>query len=430
MLMAQVQIFIKKSLWENDFLFPTAIWFVSRLFIWTAMLLIAPNLPKPEDGIVPSFGWGVFHAWDSVHYHNITTSGYEFVNDGRQHNIAFFPLFPLMLRGVMNLGLSFEVAGVLVNNFAFLAALYCVYFWILEHHGINSARWATTVLAWCPLSLFGTVIYTEGLYLFLSTAALRAFDRHQYRWTAFWGAMATATRPTGLALIPAFVIASWRERRPSIAYLASFATAIGLLLFCLYCAIDFGDPLAFIHAQRGWRPSFGFDWRGWLNMLLNIAIGTSNWRHSSIQNLLHLLSFGILVSSGYGLWRYRQRLSSIKLFYSFYALVTFLLILVDEQFINHLLNAVMVLGGGYLLWHLRKQLTSVTIFYGFCGVALLLASGGTISLSRLAYGLVPLSIALGVLLERYPRQGYLILGWFSVILARIAIGFAQNLWVG
>ncbi|MCX7592569.1 MAG: hypothetical protein N2235_02180, partial [Fischerella sp.] len=202
------------------------------------------------------------------------------------------------------------------------------------------------------------------------------------------------------------------------------------LLFSLYCAIDFGDPLAFIHAQRGWRPSFGFDWRGWLNMLLYITIGTSNWQHSSIYNLLHFLLFNIIVSSGYSLWRYRQRLSSVKLFYSFYILVTFLLIFVDEKLINNLLNTVMVLGGAYLLWYLRKQLTSVNILYGFCGIALLLASGGTISLSRLAYGLVPLSIALGVLLERYPRQGHLILGWFSVLLARIAIGFAQNRWVG
>jgi len=25
----------------------------------------------------------------------------------------------------------------------------------------------------------------------------------------------------------------------------------------LYCAIHFGDPLAFVQAQRGWRPSLG-----------------------------------------------------------------------------------------------------------------------------------------------------------------------------
>lgn len=42
-------------------------------------------------------------------------------------------------------------------------------------------------MAWCPLSLFAGVIYTEGLYLLLSTAALRAFDKQQYGWTTFGG---------------------------------------------------------------------------------------------------------------------------------------------------------------------------------------------------------------------------------------------------
>lgn len=430
MLMAQVQIFIKKSIWQSDFLFPGAIWLVSRLFIWIAMLLIAPNLPKPVEGVLPNFDLGVFDAWDSVHYRSIATSGYEFVDDGGQHNIAFFPLFPLMVRGVMNLGLSFEVAGLLVNNITFLAALYCVYFWVAEHHGTKGARWTATVLAWCPLSLFGTVIYTEGLYLFLSAAALRTFDRQQYCWTAFWGAMATATRPTGMALIPALLLAAWKERRPRVAYLAAAATATGLLLFSLYCAIDFGNAIAFINAQKGWRPSLGFDGQGWWNMLLEIALGKSDGQHSWIQRLLHPLFFSIIVSSVYLLWREQQKLSSVIKIYGFYAVVTISLILASDRYINNVLNAVMVLGGAYLLWRLRKELTSVTVLYGFCGIALLLASGGTISLSRLAYGIVPLSIALGVFLQRYPRQGYLIIGWFSVLLARIAIGFAQNRWVG
>lgn len=56
--------------------------------------------------------------------------------------------------------------------------------------------------------------------------------------------------------------------------------------------------------------------------------------------------------------------------------------------------------------------------------------GGTISLSRLAYGIVPLNIAIGVLLSRHPRQGYLILGAFMTLLAKIAVGFAQERWVG
>ncbi|KAB8319171.1 hypothetical protein SD81_009705 [Tolypothrix campylonemoides VB511288] len=427
--MAEIQIFIRKVLWKNDFLFPAVIWLLSRLLIWAAMLLVGPHLGSPPEGITPEFGWGVFDAWDSVHYRAIATSGYEFANDSEQHNLAFFPLFPLFIWGFMRLGLPFEVAGTLINNLAFFAALYCIYFWIEENYGRKEARWTTAVVAWCPLSMFGTVIYTEGLYLLLSTAALRAFDQKRYRWTILWGAMATATRPTGLALIPAFLLAAWRQRRPFIAYVAGFATAIGVLLFSLYCAIQFGDALGFLHAQRGWRPTLGFYWQGWLEMLLQITLGTSDWEFLGIKNYLHPLFFGIVVGYGYYLWRLGKHLS-FPVVCGFYTLISFLLIFADDWFIYNLLNAVVVLGGGYMLWHLRTQLTPVTVMYGLCGISLLLASGGTISLARLAYGIVSLSIAFGVFLSRHPRHGYLSLGVFAILLPRLALKFAQELWVG
>ncbi|MEH1826159.1 MAG: mannosyltransferase family protein [Nostoc sp.] len=435
--MVKVQIVIKKVLWNNDFLFLTTIWFASRIFIWTAMLLIAPKLPLPAEDFLPHFGWGIFDAWDSVHYRAIATSGYEFVNDGKQHNLAFFPLFPLSIWVLMKLGLTFELAGMLVNNLAFFAALYCLYFWVKEGYGINAAHWVIAVVSLYPSSIFTGVIYTEGLYLFLSAATLRAFDQKQYGWTALWGAMATATRPTGMALIPALAIAAWKERRPLIAYIAGLTTAIGILLFSLYCAIYFGNPLAFIAAQKGWRPTLGFDWQGWLNMFMQIVVGRENWQNGWVQNPSggiqdpwYLFLFGLSVATIYLLWHFRQRFSSVKLFYGLYALALVLLILASEQWINNLLNLFMVLGGGYILWHLHAQLTPITVIYGFCGIGLLLASGGTISLSRLAYGIVPLNIAIGVLLSHHPRQGYLILGVFMTLLAKIAVGFAQERWVG
>jgi Gpi18-like mannosyltransferase len=105
--------------------------------------------------------------------------------------------------------------------------------------------------------------------------------------------------------------------------------------------------------------------------------------------------------------------------------VLFLWLLAGDQ----LINTAMVLGGGYLLWHLRTKLSLVTVIYGFCALGLILASGGTWSISRIAYGIVSLSIALGVLLERYPRWGYATMGFFTILLASFAVRFAQHLWI-
>lgn len=414
-----------KALGVNGFIFAGSMWLFSRLLITTAMLLIVPLFPAPPGGIKPAVGWEVFYWWDSVLYDQIATSGYEYINDGKGHNVAFFPLFPLVIRGVMTLGLPFKVAGVLVNNLAFLGALLVLYYWVEEQHGRSAARWATAVLAWCPLSLFGTVIYSEGLYLLLSTAALRAFDQQRYAFVTLWGALATAARPTGMALIPAFVIVAWRERRPARAYAAGIGAGIGLLLFSLYCAIHFGDPLAFIQAQRGWRPSLGFYWQGWLKMLMQISVGTTNWKYGSIKDPLHPLLFGIIVFLGYLLWRFRTKIGSVKVDYGFCALVLFLWLLAGDP----LINTAMVLGGGCLLWLLRTQLTLVTVMYGFCALGLILASGGTWSLSRIAYGIVSLAIALGVLLAHHPRWGYATMAFFVILLASFTVRFAQHLWV-
>ncbi|MBD2452260.1 hypothetical protein H6G76_35205 [Nostoc sp. FACHB-152] len=411
---------------KNDLLFPAVVWLINRLFILTVMLLIAPMLKAPPGGVAATFSWDVFEAWDSGHYWAIATNGYEYVNDGKGHNIAFFPLFPLMIKGLISLGLPFQVAGTLVNNLAFLAALYFLYFWIKKQHSLEGAMWAILVLAWFPASIFTSVIYTEGLYILLSTAALQTFDLQQYRWTAFWGGLATATRPTGMALIPAFLIAAWKERRPPIAYIAGLTSAAGILLFSLYCAVKYGEPLAFIQAQRGWRSSIGFDWQGWWKMLMQISIGTTNWKHGWIKDPLHPILFGIILATGYILWRCRQKLGSIKMGYGFVALVLFLWLLAGDP----LINTITIIGSGYLLWHLRSQLTPVTVIYGFCGLGLIFVSGGTWSLSRIAYGIVPLSVALGILLSRYTRWGNITLAFFAILLATFAVRFAQNLWVG
>ena len=370
---------LQKKKWTDGLVFVIAMWLLSRLAIVVAIQLIAPLLnSSPPDyavgslgflpNFVPKIGWELFSHWDGAWYRQIAIFGYDYADDGQKHSIAFFPLFPLVTRVVMTLGLPFEVAGTLVNNLALLGALLLLYAWAQERYGVKEAKWATAVLALCPFSLYGTVIYTEGLFLLLTTAALRAFDRRQHIWAALLGAMATATRSTGIALVPAFVLVAWRERRPAIAYAASLAAASGLLLFSMYCAIRFGDFLAFVHAQKGWsqmHPSL-------------LGIFTNLFGPDGKQNLIRI---------------------------------------------------VMLYGGSYLLWHLRNKLPLVAVAYGFCTLGLILASGALVSINRFVYGIVSLSLALGLLFSYHPRWGYSIMGLFAVLLVVFSLKFAWWYWV-
>jgi Gpi18-like mannosyltransferase len=364
--------------WVERFIFVIIMWLLSRLVIVVAMEVMAPSLPSspaeynynpPPLGFIPGFiakpGWELFTHWDGAYYRQITTVGYDYANDGKEHSIAFFPLFPLIARGLMTLGLPFDVAGTLVNNFAFLGALLLLYLWAEERYDVSVARWSTAVLAWCPFSLFGTVAYTEGLFLLLTTAALRAFGNRQHVWAAIWSAMATATRPTGIALVPTFLFVAWRERRPTVAYAAGFATAGGLILFSLYCAIRFGDPLAFVHAQKGWQHL------SWWELFASVL----KFNRDSLNKIVILFS-------------------SI-----------------------------------YLLWHLRAKLPPVAVAFGVFTIALILYSGALTSLSRYIFGTVSVSLALGILLASHRRWGYLLLGLFAVYLEKYAIRFAWWVWL-
>ncbi|MEH2197715.1 mannosyltransferase family protein [Nostoc sp.] len=417
---------IKKVL-SNDLFFVMTMWLSSRLIIVITMLLIAPLFPSSSTGVTATFSWDVFHAWDSVWYEKIMTSSYDFSSDVKQiHTVAFFPLFPLLSRIVMFIGLSPKVAGILVNNSAFLAALIIFYFWVQELSGTSIARWATATLAWCPYSLYGTVIYSEGLFLLCTTSALRAFDKKQYIWAAFWGALSTATRLPGIALIPAFIFVSWKERRGIKAYIASLTAGLGISLYCLYCQIQFGDALAFIHAQKAWRgDATGFAWEGWWKILMQIVVGFTNWKSGYIKDPLYPLLFLIIIVSGCFLWRFRLNMGMIKFRYGLYFLWLFLWSLTGDE----LFKIALVFGGIYLLWLSRNKIPLVAVVYGFSSFALILNTGITASAERYAYGIISLSMAFGLLLSRYPSWGYPIMSFFGILMFTFSIRFARNLWV-
>lgn len=112
-----------KNLISNNLLFVVAIWCFSRMVIGISMLLIAPLLATPSGGVAATVSWDVFYAFDSVFYDKIATHGYEYSVINKQYSVAFFPLFPLLIRGLVSLGLPFKVAGTLVNNLAFFGVL-------------------------------------------------------------------------------------------------------------------------------------------------------------------------------------------------------------------------------------------------------------------------------------------------------------------
>ncbi|MGB0561892.1 MAG: hypothetical protein ACPGVO_08815 [Spirulinaceae cyanobacterium] len=75
-------------------------------------------------------------------------------------------------------------------------------------------------------------------------------------------------------------------------------------------------------------------------------------------------------------------------------------------------------------------MTGAILLYGYCGLALLMVSGNDVSAERLTYGIVSLTIAAGIALDRHPRLGYGLLPLFGIMLLTVAIQMSQGvIWV-
>ena len=62
---------------------------------------------------------GALGAWDGRWYRTVAENGY-LLQPGRQSDPAFFPLYPLLLRGLHGSGLSYLTAGLIASQLGFL----------------------------------------------------------------------------------------------------------------------------------------------------------------------------------------------------------------------------------------------------------------------------------------------------------------------
>jgi Mannosyltransferase (PIG-V) len=208
--------------------------------------------------------------WDAVWYLGIADHGYH-GHAGGAH-AAFFPLYPLVVRGVAELvGGSrgaLLVSAYLVSLAAFAAALYLLYRLAALELGRHAARTALLLLALFPGSLYFGAPYSESLFLLASVAAFYAARTGRWMWAGGAAAAAAATRSAGILLLLPLAAIYVRERgwRPGRDAAWLLLGPLGLGAFALYLGLAHGDALAFLDVQHAWYRHFagplGGAWNG------------------------------------------------------------------------------------------------------------------------------------------------------------------------
>ncbi len=141
--------------------------------------------------------------WDAGWYRSIADNGYFFRGKLEQSSVAFFPLYPLLTRWFGDaFGGDPSAWGVAITFASGFGAAMLYWRWLGDKVTPASRATAFAVLALWPyaLYLYGAV-YADALFVFLVLAAFCSVEARKIPLAAVFGALATATRPVGIAVV-------------------------------------------------------------------------------------------------------------------------------------------------------------------------------------------------------------------------------------
>ncbi len=226
--------------------------------------------------VVPTSGFSplaVLERWDSAWWISLAKDGYPAGLPGGNQlgRFSFFPLYPLLVRGVAATGIPVQYAALLTSTL--LGAVAVALLWLLcrESSDARTADRACALFSFFPGSLVLSMAYSEPVLLVCAIACLLALQRHRWALAGAASALATAARPTALALCFACAWAAAvavQQRREWRALIAPVLSPIGALAFFAYLRARTGHVDAWFISQRdAWHERFdllGLPHRVWV----------------------------------------------------------------------------------------------------------------------------------------------------------------------
>ncbi|HMF93000.1 MAG TPA: glycosyltransferase family 39 protein [Vicinamibacterales bacterium] len=239
-----------------------------RLF--SALLAFLANVVFPDYQREPFTMWGTtnlfwdtFTRYDSGWYFGIARNGYDVgpALAGGRSNIAFFPVYPLLMRYVGRLfGRApgdVYLGGIVVAWVSFVLAMVGLYYLARLDLPARRAERAVLAAAVFPFAFFFGVAYSESTFLLFTVASFYFFRSGKWIPAGACGAIATATRVNGIFMLPAVAWLAWQRAGPILRdrLLAAFAVAVvasGFGAYCLFIYRETGHPLMWATALQRW----------------------------------------------------------------------------------------------------------------------------------------------------------------------------------
>lgn len=244
---------------------------------------IAFPLDQPRQLTVfpgPSAFWDPFARYDSGWYEGIARNGYHHAPGGRS-NIAFFPVYPMLMRYVGRLfgryHAAFYFGGIVVSWVSFVAGMVALYYLARLDLSRRHAERAVLLTAVFPFAFFFGVVYSEATFLLFTVLAFRGFRTRHWMLGGLCAAAAIATRTPAIVMWPALAWIAWRTALPG--GRDRLMAALGLIL----ATAGFVWYSAFIYQLTG----NAFEWAATLQRW-NYRVGGSPLR--SVTELVRTLT--------------------------------------------------------------------------------------------------------------------------------------------
>ncbi|HEX6700551.1 MAG TPA: mannosyltransferase family protein, partial [Gaiellaceae bacterium] len=228
-----------------------AVWAGSRAFFFVVGAIGHAYLSHADPGGSPREPHGILNYWahwDGGWYAAIALHGYF-----TAPATSFFPLYPGLIWLAKHLGGGAAFWGVTISTLALLPALFFCYRIAEDLYDARVARATILTLAFFPSAFFLNAVYTESLFLMLTSGAIWAMRcQRSLLLAGAFAYFATATRNVGVFLLVPLAW-EWLRHRRELGYSSLVGLLVapgGLAAYMVYLWKGLGHPLYFAIAQR------------------------------------------------------------------------------------------------------------------------------------------------------------------------------------
>lgn len=211
----------------------------------------------------------VLTSWDGKWYLEIVRNGYpdsipaNITYDQLEARAAFFPVYPWLVRIVDVILPGGDTLAALLTNFM-LGAVSVVLVGLLARRlfTVAIAARSMTLYAIFPGSFVLSFAYAEATFIALAALCLLLLVEEHWVWAGVAAALATGTRPNGIALVAACAVAAGlaiARRRDWMALVPVVLSPLGFIGFQLFVDAQAGETGAWFRVQReAWSEGTSF----------------------------------------------------------------------------------------------------------------------------------------------------------------------------